>query len=195
MEANGFESAEVVEDRLNILLQRDGRGKLLNSLIAESRFRGVTARRLLSIYRSHVPALELHAGALDLLEAANSISGGHTYLVTDGNRNVQKKKFAALGISDKFAKPFFTRDYGIRAEKPSHVVFDKIRIIEKCEMSDFIFIGDDPNKDFKYVVENGGYGIRIKQGRLAELESERINGPQFEVASVRNAQTLLESLY
>ena len=63
------------------------------------------------------------------------------YIVTDGNKLVQKNKTSSLGIESYFKKIFYTHAYGIHNRKPSTYCFEKIKKIEKCAWNQMIYIG------------------------------------------------------
>lgn len=193
LDSTGVISADVARRFFLEALERDGRGRIFQSLIGEFRLRGISARTLVSVYRGHSPQISLDPASIPTLELCLDFCQGDVFLVTDGNRLVQRRKVRALGIEKYFRKLFFTRDYGLSAEKPSCKVFKEIQRLTNQSMSSFIFVGDDPTKDFECVLRNGGTAIRVMQGRLLDVVAHERLRPQFEVSNLSEARKRLTS--
>lgn len=189
----GIPSSEVYGDLIQIL-QLQGRGRVFDAYLGKFSGLNITARDLVSTYRKHTPVIRLHSNSLEAVRFARELTGRGVYLVTDGNRLVQRRKTDALGLNLEFEKKFYTRDYGISNEKPSPFVFQLIAEREGCSMKDLIYIGDDPTKDFAAVVGAGGIGIRVRQGRLAGRENTDKNAAQFELGDISEAMNILAKL-
>jgi putative hydrolase of the HAD superfamily len=127
-------------------------------------------RKLISVYRSHTPSIRMGEKEIEIVRKLSSIY--NLYLVTDGNKNVQASKIAALGIESLFRKIFITHRYGITSSKPSLKCFEKIREIENALWNEIVYVGDDPNKDFVNLNKVGAITIRVMTGRFAKLRRE-----------------------
>jgi len=76
-----------------------GREKILDKILKEyDIFSKNEVKKCLSIYRSHNPKIQLYPQAKRILQEFNRNS---IYILTDGNKMVQKKKIFALGIQKK----------------------------------------------------------------------------------------------
>ena len=95
------------------------------------------------------------------------------YLVTDGNKIVQKNKVEALGIKNIFKKIFITHRFGLKNAKPSLYCFEIIKKIEECTWSDMIYIGDNPHKDFVNLNKVGAETARILNGSFKKYKAKR----------------------
>ena len=95
------------------------------------------------------------------------------YLVTDGNKIVQKNKVEALGIKNLFKKIFITHRFGLKNAKPSLYCFKIIKKIEECTWSDMIYIGDNPHKDFVNLNKVGAGTARILNGSYKKHKAKR----------------------
>lgn len=126
-------------------------------------------KRCISIYRGHTPQISLYPEARECL---TRLKKHHhpLYVVTDGNKIVQKKKFEALGLNKWIKQCLYTNAYGLKHCKPSPYCFQKICNIEKTSPSNVVYIADNPIKDFVGIKPLGFHTIRVMTGRFQELE-------------------------
>ncbi len=147
--------------------------------------------QLINIYRSHKPNIKIdnkNKNILFKLSKKNNI-----YLVTDGNKLVQKNKIEALKIKKFFKKIFITHQYAIKYSKPSLFCFNIIRKLEKCNWNDLIYIGDDPNKDFLNLNIKKAITIRINQGRFKNISIEKKYEAKYVFNNLKNAIIFLKN--
>jgi putative hydrolase of the HAD superfamily len=121
---------------------------------------------LISIYRKHVPTIELYADALEIL---TKLHDEKLYLVTDGNRHVQWNKIRALELEEIFKGIFVTDEHGLGAAKPGIVCFSRIKSECESDWSNMVYIGDDPHKDFLHIRKLGMRTIRVNRGRFKDV--------------------------
>lgn len=114
-------------------------------LISIDRYQKRLVDICIRLYRSHTPQLSLYPEADRCLDR---FADYPLYVVTDGNKIVQKKKFLALGLSSRVKKCLCTYAYGHRRSKPSPYCFLKICEWEQISPSNVWVIGDNPHKDF-----------------------------------------------
>jgi putative hydrolase of the HAD superfamily len=148
-------------------LQRHGRGTVFDALLSDL---GILTRRrvrqCISVYRHHVPRLTLYPDADACLRAFH---GRPVYIVTDGNKLVQRRKLLALGLLDRVDHCYVTHHYGRHRAKPSPYCFDLIAHREGVSARQVVYIADDPTKDFVGLKPRGFRTIRIMRGRHAQL--------------------------
>ena len=94
------------------------------------------------------------------------------YIITDGNKIVQKNKIKALNLENHIKKTILTSNYGLRNSKPSTFCFQKICDMEKTSPTNLVYIGDDPHKDFVGLKREGFKTIRLFKGRF---KNERLS--------------------
>ena len=123
-------------------------------------------KKLLNIYRYSSKKLSIYDDAKYLL---NCLGLKKCFLITDGNKQMQKTKINFLKISKYFKKIFITNQYGIKNNKPSVFCFEKIRKLEKTTFNNLVYIGDNPKKDF-LVKKYGITTIRLKRGIYKKLK-------------------------
>jgi putative hydrolase of the HAD superfamily len=138
----------------------------------------------LAVYRSHSPNIHLFPGVKECLESLQSFP---IYIITDGNKLVQKRKFMALGLEKYVKKCLCTYAYGLQHSKPSPYCFEKICHWERVQPHQVVYIADNPKKDFVGIKPLGFQTIRILTGAYKELKMDE----QHEAAmTVRNINEL-----
>ena len=133
----------------------EGSGKIFDKLIEKFQL-NVDVKKLIEIYRFHKPNIILPSDSLKLLKFSKDFK---TALISDGHYIMQKNKFDSLNL-DKFIQyPIFTDFFHTKKpdQKPYKMVMEKFRDEKK-----FIYISDNPKKDFKAPKELGWIGIRYK---------------------------------
>ena len=145
----------------------NGRNKIFNNILSRYNILNeVNLKKLISQYRRHKPNIYLPKESSRVLERLSKKN--NLYLVTDGNKIVQKNKIEALKIKKYFKKILITHQYGLKFAKPSLYCFKLIKKYEKCLWVDLIYIADDPTKDFINLNKKGSITVRIKKGRFAD---------------------------
>lgn len=117
--------------------------------------------KCVSVYRGHTPSLQLYPQAKKILCQLQSTP---MYVVTDGNKVVQKRKYEALKIAPFFKKCLCTGAYGNKHAKPSPYCFLKICEWEDVAPSEVVYIADNPTKDFIGIKPLGFRTIRVLTG-------------------------------
>lgn len=146
-------------------LRNSGRGSIFNSLKTKFGISQVSTRQIIAVYRSHVPEIRLYPESTFVLETLQK-TFSPLYLLTDGNPRVQRSKIDALGLKRYFKRTYCTRDFGLEAEKPSTTVFERIALNEGVRLTNLVYIGDDPKKDFHGLIAAGGRAIRVRTGKF-----------------------------
>ncbi len=154
--------------------------------------KGIKSRRLivrcLSVYRQHDPDIRLFPEAEACLARFKNFP---LYVVTDGNKLVQKKKFLALGLALKVRGCLCTHLYGKHSSKPSPYCFQKICQLEKVLPSEVVYIADNPRKDFIGLKPLGFHTIRVLTGPYRD----EIVDPTYDAEiKILNLNELTESL-
>jgi len=102
--------------------------------------------RLKAAYRAHEPDIQPRAGVCEalrgLLERGASLS-----LLTDGDLEVQRRKWAALRLPFPFAPVVFTDEKGRPYWKPHPWAFERVMEAHPSAAG-FLYVGDNPAKDF-----------------------------------------------
>ncbi len=181
----------VIYNDLIDVLSRDGRGKVFNDILKKyGIFSKKEVHKCLSVYRYNYPDIKLYPEAEQCLRRFSSIK---KYLVTDGNKLVQRKKIEALNLDKYFKKSIPTHNYGIKHAKPSTYVFHKILEKEKAKPYNLVYVGDNPNKDFVNLKKEGFGTIRVLTGYFRN----HTVSPEYEADYVINTldELTLDLLY
>ncbi len=170
------------------VFESEGSGKVFDKLIEKFKIEA-NINKLIEIYRFHTPNIMLPQDSLELLNFAKNYK---TALISDGHYIVQSNKFNALGLKKYIKYPIFTDFY--HTQKPEFKAYQMVMDKYKNEKK-FVYISDNPKKDFKAVNELGWIGIRYKNpiGIYRDLE----NDTDFEVESrediVKTIKTIVEN--
>lgn len=117
--------------------------------------------KLVAVYRSHQPKIELFEDARSVLaQIKTRYSLG---LITDGYAQVQRNKVAALGVETLFDSIVYSDDLGREAWKPSPLPYLRTmnNLVQHADR--FVFIGDNPAKDFITARKLGWRTVRVER--------------------------------
>jgi putative hydrolase of the HAD superfamily len=149
-------------------LEASGRGRIFNIVLEH--FHLLSMKRIhqcLMVYRMHQPQIQLLPDAERCLTRLNGIFP--TYIVTDGNKQVQDRKLRTLSLYNRVQFCYITHRYGVKSSKPSPYIFHKICERENVSPDKVIYIGDNPHKDFVGIKPAGFKTVRILRGNFAEI--------------------------
>ncbi|MBD2768037.1 HAD family hydrolase [Hymenobacter sp. BT664] len=147
-----------------------GRGQVFDTVL---RRHGCWSKSLvtscLRTYRQHQPELVLYPDAERCL---TRFAARPLYLVTDGHKEVQARKVAALHLNARVRHAYLTNRYGRHRAKPDPHVFELICRRERVGPGEVIYVGDNPRKDFVGIKPRGFRTVRILRGNYAHLEAD-----------------------
>ena len=147
-----------------------GRGQVFDNLLRQhGRYTKSLVAACLRAYRQHIPALTLYPDAERCL---TRFAAWPLYLVTDGHKEVQARKVAALGLAGRVRHAYLTNRYGRHRAKPDPHVFELICQREGVAPGEVIYVGDNPRKDFVGIKPLGFRTARILRGNYAQLEAD-----------------------
>lgn len=177
LSANYNLKSDSIYNQMLILLDTEGRGQIFDSILKENKiFNAANKRKCVSVYRSHTPLINLYPEAERFIER---FKNNKKYIITDGNKVVQRNKIKALNLNPFFIKTIPTYQYGIKYSKPSTFCFEKIIQWENCNPKDIIYIGDNPKKDFVNLNKIGCQTIRVLTGGYKDLTLDSTHEAKF----------------
>ena len=150
---------------------KNGSGKIFNKLI-EGFDLNISLNKLIEIYRFHFPDISLPKESKEILQFAKNYK---TALISDGHYIMQKNKYNALQLNLDY--PIFTDFY--HTKKPEEKPF--LMVMDKFKDKDYIYISDNPKKDFLAPKKLGWITIRFKNPR--GIYKNIKNNADFEVKS------------
>ena len=106
-------------------------------------------KKVLEVYRSHKPTIHLYDGVIDILKKLRE-DGKKIGIITDGRPEGQRNKIEALGLSDLVDDVIITDELGgIQFRKPCDIAFRIMQTKWRLPMSQIVYVGDNPVKDFQ----------------------------------------------
>lgn len=135
-----------------------------------------TAKWMVDVYRTHFPEIKPMPGVIHALEKLKS-SGISIGIITDGRSAMQRRKIAALGI-DRFVEPgnlIISEEIG--ADKTSSTPFEILASRNQHEER-FLYIGDNPAKDFHWPNRMGWTTIELRDRLHTNIHSQDIAVPE-----------------
>jgi len=154
------------QDLFHTMWQRfcDGaRGRIFNETLQDAGILPDEAliRRMIDIYRTHLPDIHPHPDALFALK--NLHGRKRLGLITDGPAVSQRGKVRALGIEHYFDILVFTDELGRESWKPSPAGYKKIMDALKVKGEECLYVGDNPAKDFVGARALGWKTVRVRR--------------------------------
>jgi putative hydrolase of the HAD superfamily len=136
------------------------------------------ASGLIDVYRRHQPAkLDLYDDAAAVL--ATFAADGPIGLITDGTVSVQQAKVRALGLENRFNRIIYTHERGGRAfAKPHPAAFEDMGAAIGRDGDRFVYVGDNPAKDFAAPNRMGWTTVQIKRPQRIHARAAVIDGGQ-----------------
>ena len=132
----------------------NGSGKIFDKLIDKFSIKE-DITKLIEIYRFHTPRITLPSSSKKVLKYALNYKSA---IITDGHYITQKNKYQALGLDKYIDLPIFTDFY--HTKKPELKPFKMV--MEKFADNEYIYISDNPKKDFIAPKKLGWKTLRYK---------------------------------
>lgn len=177
------ESVLFMEDRL----RQDGRGAIFDDLLNRyDLYSRQNVMKCISVYRYHRPDIRLYSEADLCLERFKEYP---LYIVTDGNKIVQKNKLIALNLYERVRFCFLTHRYGIKHAKPSPYCFFAICRRERVKPSDVLYVGDNPQKDFVGIKPEGFRTVRVLKGQHKNVMKPDAYEAEYRLESLEGLTT------
>jgi putative hydrolase of the HAD superfamily len=155
--------------------------------------RAVDVEALVDAYRRHNPDIKLRDGMNALLTELAS-AGVLLSLISDGQPDVQKRKYSALGLEQWFSNPVFTGDLGPAFSKPHRRGFLVVQAWSGRPPSAHTYVADNPMKDFAPANQCGWRTIRLRMPDQLHQQLEPsgpLEAPAWEATTLPQLATLL----
>jgi HAD superfamily hydrolase (TIGR01549 family) len=91
------------------------------------------------------------------------------FILTNGVPVIQKNKFKCLNIKNHFNGFYCARELGNGFEKPNTIIFETLLNKLNYKNDEVLFIGDNPNTDFKGPFEIGSNQLRLCRGIYKDM--------------------------
>jgi len=143
---------------------RGNRGKIFDAVLEAN---GVIPHPeimnpMIYVYRNHTPNISLPDDSVRLLTSVTTCQ--ELAVVTDGYLCVQKRKARALALGKYVKHILYTDKLGRQYWKPHKRAFVKLeQIFKGVERRKFVYVADNPTKDFSAPAALGWWTIRIRR--------------------------------
>lgn len=146
---------------------------------------------MLTVYRQHQPAIALTDDATEILDW--SAQRFRLALISDGYLEVQRGKSGALGLSRWISCQVFSDEWGREAWKPSERPFREVMTRLPGEPSGYVYVADNPRKDFIAPRRLGWRTIRLRRpgGEHVDYEAQSEEAAERDVTSLRQLRGIL----
>lgn len=186
------ESTEELFQWMAASFENDGRDQLFDRLLrAKKIYSKKLLKECLSVYRLHKPNIILPRQTANCLAQLRDYP---LYVVTDGNKIVQKNKLEALGLFRLMKYCYITHRYGICHAKPSPYCFLDIAEKEQARAEEIVYIGDNPKKDFIGIRPLGFRTIRVLTGCYRDLKLDKTHEAELSIATLTDITEALRKL-
>ena len=147
-----------------------GRGQVFDNVLRQhGRWSKAMVAACLRTYRQHHPEISLYP---DAERALTRFSSQSLYIVTDGHKEVQARKVAALGLAARVRHAYLTNRYGRDRAKPNPHVFQLICQREGVTPAEATYVGDNVKKDFVGIKPLGFNTVRVARGNYAHYVAD-----------------------
>ena len=157
-----------LEDEMVALLDQGKLGGLFGEVLTRRLGADIGERHrtaFIAAYRDHIPQINLFADAQRLLQHLGAFTQEDRQpigLISDGSTEVQAGKVKALGLEGAFAHMIFTHALGGPAySKPHPASFEAMERALGDDRTTFVYIGDNPAKDFVVPNARGWTSVQI----------------------------------
>lgn len=151
-----------------------------------TRNRNERVKAMIRVYREHAPEIALPPDAVRCLSTLKHRL--HLGLLTDGNSITQWGKIQALGLREMFEEIVVTGDWGSEFFKPNPRGFRHLERRFNCPSANFVYIADNPSKDFTAPHELGWKMVRVR--RPAGLHRQRLSPPEVALTEIVDLELL-----
>lgn len=170
----------------NMMQDYQGGKDVFQNLIDQSSG-AISKENLLEMYRNHVPDIHMNEDAktcLDILYKEDIPMG----IITDGRSNTQRNKIKALGLERWIPEENWIISEEIGSEKPDQKNY--LLIEQKYPGYYYVYVGNNPKKDFKGANELGWLTICLldsgEEIHPQNFDLDEIYLPKIKVNSLQN---------
>jgi len=152
--------------------------------------------KLVTVYRTHRPEITLYPDAqavLDYFHKRKKLA-----LISDGYKETQTAKLAALGIEHYFSTIILTDQLGRDCWKPSPTGFKNVMQTLGGKPAEYVYIGDNPKKDFAAPRKLGWQTICVQRSQgiySEETAPNELYESDFLVNDLYEAAQLLDPAF
>ncbi len=133
---------------------------------------------LVKHYRFHDPSIALIPEAEEMIRLLGT-KNRNLGIISDGFLETQTRKIQSLKLSTRINTIILTDIWGKDFWKPHTRAFEEMELIHRAQGERFVYVGDNPSKDFIPAKERGWNTVRLRlPGQLHFLEEPL--GPEYQ---------------
>jgi putative hydrolase of the HAD superfamily len=181
---HGILDRGIADNTLREILADNGSlyGEFFDDLCLRHGLGGELVPELIRVFRQHEPQITLYEDFRDFVESHGQ--GSYLGVITDGLAEVQRKKIVALGLRQWMYEEGIIITDALKppTSKLDPAVFVMASRIAGREVTQCIYVGDNPDKDFRRPAELGWLTVRLLRGSHSQLPGNddiRINISSF----------------
>jgi putative hydrolase of the HAD superfamily len=140
---------------------------------------------MVSVYRQHTPEITLAPDASIYLAG---LGGKLSALITDGDAVSQRAKIKALELDRLISTITLTDELGPQKSKPHPEAFELMQAGFGYDGNKFVYIADNPNKDFSAPKALGWHTIRIRRTESLHELVDSSDDVDLEISSFEQLQ-------
>lgn len=163
--ANGLDAAQVLA-LLRYEFRKYGRTGAFDRLYKALKITAPAVPDLVAAYRTHAPDIAFYPDADEALARLTTIAP--VAIVTDGDGGMQRAKVKALGLESRVNAVVYCWDH--HAPKPATQGYLHAASLLGVDPAHAVVVGDDPFHDMIAARALGAEAIRVRTGRLADLD-------------------------
>lgn len=164
-EANDLDAAQVLA-LLRYEFRKYGRTNAFDRLYKTLKIATPAVPDLVAAYRAHAPDIAFYPDADEALARLTTIAP--VAIVTDGDGAMQRAKVKALGLESRVGAIVYCWDCD--APKPATKGYLKAAAQLGADPAHAVIVGDDPFHDVAAAQTLNATAIRVRTGRLADLD-------------------------
>lgn len=146
---------------------------------------------LIKMYREHQPTISLDAETNMLLDALKQAGNCNMALITDGRFTTQTNKIKALGLNRYIDESGIFISEVTGHEKPDEFAYRRIE--ELYEDREYVYVGDNPEKDF-FTPNRMGWGTvcLLDDGRNIHKQNFSLPKDYLPKKRIRNMKEIID---
>ncbi|WP_424017670.1 HAD family hydrolase [Halorientalis pallida] len=176
-------SADRIYEFLEAEFKNGVRGDNFDRLLEEMDL-DASVTELVEQYRTHDPQIDLITNAVTCLDR---LADRPLALITDGKTRKQRRKIAALGLTEWIDEIYISEEFGSGNEKPATDMFEAFLKDTGHDPTCAVYIADNPTKDFVAPNELGMRSIWLDRSwgeYAAESPETDVQRPTMTVESL-----------
>jgi putative hydrolase of the HAD superfamily len=194
LESRGVGGKREIAGMLAAIHFHEGREKVFQKAAERISFPEEWIPQLVEVFRSHQPRISLAPDACSMLPLLRGKY--HLGCVTDGWAEVQRRKVAALGVTEFLDSLVVADDMGREFWKPNPLPIHRCCELLGVSFVEAVLVGDNPERDIKGARNAGMRSIRVRRrdSYFYSVDCVPPDVADFEVSDLADLEHMLAQL-